>query len=69
MNAIARAVLRLRGISEAHDGPSLPAEAWIVYAVAGLAGALMVHAWGAVVVIPPLVIVCAIALIARRASV
>jgi uncharacterized membrane protein YoaK (UPF0700 family) len=67
--AIARAVLRLQRISEKAEGPSLPAAAWLVYGVAALGGALMEHAWGAVVVIPPLAIVCAIALIALRASV
>jgi uncharacterized membrane protein YoaK (UPF0700 family) len=68
MNAIARTILRLRGAPEADEGPSLPAAAWVVYGVAALAGALIEHAWGAVVVAVPLAILLAIALIARRAA-
>jgi len=68
MNAIARTVLRIRGIPESDEGPSLPAAAWVVYGVAALAGALIEHAWGAVVVAVPLAIVCAIALVASRAG-
>lgn len=33
---------------------------------AGIVDALMARAWGAVVVIPPLAIVCAVALLALR---
>lgn len=69
MNAIARVILRLRGAPESDERPSLPAAAWAIYAVAALAGALIEHAWGAVVVIPPLAIVCAIALVASTRTV
>jgi uncharacterized membrane protein YoaK (UPF0700 family) len=68
MNGIARVILRLRGISESGEGPSLPAAAWFVYGVAALAGALIEHAWGAVAVVPPLAIVGAIALVASRTA-
>lgn len=68
MNAIARTILRLRGLPESDESPSLPATAWVVYGVAALAGALIEHAWGAVVVAVPLAIVCAIGLLARKAA-
>jgi uncharacterized membrane protein YoaK (UPF0700 family) len=65
MNAIARTILRLRGVPEADEGPSLPAATWVVYAIAALAGAFIEHAWGAVVVVVPLAIVCVVALVCR----
>jgi uncharacterized membrane protein YoaK (UPF0700 family) len=68
LNAIARTLARLRRIPEPGGGPTLPAAAWIVYGLAALAGALIAHAWGAVAVIPPLAIVCAVGLIARSES-
>jgi len=68
MNAIARMTLRLRGIRDGDEGPMLPAAAWLMYGIAALVGALLVHAWGAVAVAPPLAIVSGVALAASRAS-
>lgn len=68
MNAIARVVLRLRGIHEGDESPTLPATAWVVYGVAAVAGALLEHAWGAVAVLPPLAIVGGLSLAALRGS-
>lgn len=59
MNAIARLILRVRGISEG-DGPGLPSAAWLTYAGGALIGALAERTWHAGAVAVPLAMVAAV---------
>jgi uncharacterized membrane protein YoaK (UPF0700 family) len=60
MNAIARLVLRARGIREGRAGPGLPGAAWLTYAGGAVAGAFAEKAWHAGAVAMPLAFVCAV---------
>jgi uncharacterized membrane protein YoaK (UPF0700 family) len=64
-NAIARAVLSVKGVSESRDGPTLPGAAWIIYGLGALVGALMEHAWGAAALALPLALVGVVTAAAR----
>lgn len=63
LNAIARAVLRARGIREPHqDGAVLPGSAWVLYGSGAIAGALAERTWSATCVVVPLVVVTVVAI-------
>jgi uncharacterized membrane protein YoaK (UPF0700 family) len=61
LNALARLVLRARGIHERAEGPTLPGAAWATYAVGALGGAFAEEAWHAGAVAISLAIVAAVA--------
>lgn len=67
MNAVARAVNRLRGASPSQvRPPSLPGAAWITYAVGALAGAGAEKAWHADSLFIPLTIVALVGAASSR---
>jgi uncharacterized membrane protein YoaK (UPF0700 family) len=66
LNAIARAVLWVRGIEDGAGGPTLPGAAWATYGAGALGGALAERAWHASVIAIPLAVVCAVGSIGSR---
>jgi uncharacterized membrane protein YoaK (UPF0700 family) len=67
MNAIARAVNRLRGVPPTREAPpGLPGAAWVTYAIGALAAGVAEKAWHADSILIPLVIVAVITAAATR---
>lgn len=68
MNAIARVVLRRRGIDENRDGGVLPGSAWALYGAGAVVGALAERNWHAGSAAVPLALVAAVTMWALRGT-
>jgi uncharacterized membrane protein YoaK (UPF0700 family) len=64
LNAIARILMRARGVHESPQAVALPGATWITYAAGAVVGAFAVRAWHAPVIAFPLAIVLTVALLA-----